>query len=52
MNPKRPLYTPEEQLIADELNRRISNGDTDAYMELTRLAVKVAVDENRFTRSK
>ena len=48
-HPKRHTYTPDEQREADELNARITAGDTSAYERLTRLAVSV-VREGRWTR--
>ena len=48
-HPKRPIYTPDEQHEADDLNARIASGDTSAYERLTRLAVGV-VRAGRWTR--
>lgn len=46
---KIPVYTDEEENLANELTRRANEGDTAAYAELTRLAVRVAED-GRFCR--
>jgi len=47
---KIPLYTPEEFNKTIELNKRIDGGDASAYIELTKSALSVAIDDNRFTR--
>jgi hypothetical protein len=47
--PKIPIYSEEEQKKSDELNARIAAGDSSAYPELTRLAVRV-VNEGRWKR--
>jgi hypothetical protein len=47
--PKRPVYTPEEAMLAAELNTRIERGDVLAYAELTKLAA-ATVKDGRWVR--